>query len=58
MFENGHPNQQPIEVIDEPMTVPELAAARTATNNSHGVETLHHSAGRAPKSAPQGRMES
>jgi hypothetical protein len=38
----------PIEVIDVAVTLPELAAASTKTTDPHGVENLHHSAGRDP----------
>ena len=38
----------PIEVIDEAVMLPELAAALTRTTDPHGVEKLHHSAGRDP----------
>jgi len=36
----------PPEVIDEAVILPELAAAQTKTTDLHGVEILHHSAGR------------
>ncbi|WP_133160316.1 hypothetical protein [Cryobacterium zongtaii] len=36
----------PSDVIDEAVTLPELAAAQARTTDLHGVEKLHHLAGR------------
>ena len=42
----------PVEVIDEAVILPELIAGQTKTTDPHGVEKLHHSAGRDPRHTP------
>lgn len=42
----------PVDIIDEALILPELLTAQTKTTDPHGVQKLHRSAGRDRRARP------